>query len=362
MNATKAHRPTDHTVTKETTRMARLFRIAHRISHPSSSGQNPVSARLELRAHRPVQVKDAARATKRFHSWVNERVALARTPRWAGLCVSLLFALSLIAVPSAQAASPWWHLETGSRPTYIDPGSREAAIPGVPGEPEEQEITAPTEEFEESPEQVGFSIALGGTTLEEFLTEPWAEEFGYTPLTAANIEATLEPEYGPSVEVEESRSGGVITFIVKSEIGVPPIEVADTVGVGGPSTAAVINPGSEGTPEVPEVPDGEIYLTAENLGNADLLGTTTPVKLSATLPAGLEAVAIAGSEPGPEGDFHLRTAIPCELATLSCEFTGALVPFDSLELRIGVNVEAGVAERRADRSPGQRRQRRRGRP
>jgi hypothetical protein len=61
--------------------------------------------RLELRAHRPVQVKDAARATKGFHSFVNERVALARTQRWTGLCVALLALLSPFIAPSAQAAS-----------------------------------------------------------------------------------------------------------------------------------------------------------------------------------------------------------------------------------------------------------------
>jgi hypothetical protein len=132
VNPSTDHRPTDPTVTKENRTVTSLRRFFHRRSpHKKSqtvSGQNPIPARLELRAHRRVQVKDAAGATQRFHSWVNERVAPARTLRWTGLCVSLFAALSLIGVPSAQAASPWWHLTSGSRPANLQPGTEEAQI------------------------------------------------------------------------------------------------------------------------------------------------------------------------------------------------------------------------------------------
>ena len=56
----------------------------------------------------------------------------------AGLGVSA--SLMAFALPTAaQAASPWWHLSSGTRPTYIDP---DAGEPGIPGEPEIQEIVA----------------------------------------------------------------------------------------------------------------------------------------------------------------------------------------------------------------------------
>jgi hypothetical protein len=52
--------------------------------------------------------------------------------------VAVAMGLFLTATP-AQAASPWWHLTSGTRPTYIDPNAGE---PGIPGEPEIQEIVA----------------------------------------------------------------------------------------------------------------------------------------------------------------------------------------------------------------------------
>jgi hypothetical protein len=56
----------------------------------------------------------------------------------AGGVVAVAMGLFLT-VTSAQAASPWWHLSSGSRPTYIDP---DAGEPGISGEPEIQEIVA----------------------------------------------------------------------------------------------------------------------------------------------------------------------------------------------------------------------------
>ena len=89
--------------------------------------------------------------------------------------------------------------------------------------------------------------------------------------------------------------------------------------------------------------DGELAVTAENLGDASLNAEGVPVTLADTLPAGLEGVGIAAIEPGPQGAFNIAPPIPCSLATLSCVFKGVLAPYDELEARIAVRVRPGAS-------------------
>ncbi len=272
-----------------------------------------------------------------------------RTLSAAVSVVALLGAGASLAATPAQAASPWWHLETSTRPAYIDPGSGSPAT----GEPEIQEIIAPIIPEEEVgfPETAGFiaSVENGAeppTPVGEFVTEPAAAEFGLTPLTAESLKQGLEGPYGAgNVQVEEEviEEGGeptALAFRVATKPGVEPILV-QSLGVGPEPTVEVTQEGVEGSPEVP---DGEIYVSATNVGNAALSGETTVVKLKDALPAGLVPVAISGSKPEKEGSFFNRVEIPCELATLTCEFNGSLAPPDALEMRIGVNVAPATPE------------------
>ena len=89
--------------------------------------------------------------------------------------------------------------------------------------------------------------------------------------------------------------------------------------------------------------DGELAVTAENLGDASMNANTTPVTLADTLPPGLEAIGIAAIEPGPQGAFNISPPIPCSLARLSCTFKGTLAPYDELEARIAVRVLPGAS-------------------
>jgi hypothetical protein len=89
--------------------------------------------------------------------------------------------------------------------------------------------------------------------------------------------------------------------------------------------------------------DGEIAITAENLGDASVNAGTVPVTIADTLPPGLEAVGIAGIAPSPEGSFNLTPPIPCSLATLSCAFTGVVTPYEEIEARIAVRVRPGAS-------------------
>jgi hypothetical protein len=102
------HRSSDNTVTKETFLVNMLTQI---------------SSRLGLRPSKTIQVKDAGRKAKGAHSSVRDLAARLRTPRWAVLGATLLgLCIPLANVASAQAAQPWWHLNTSVRPSTIAPG------------------------------------------------------------------------------------------------------------------------------------------------------------------------------------------------------------------------------------------------
>jgi hypothetical protein len=92
------------------------------------SGQNSTSTRPELRPSRTAQVKDAGRVAAGAHGSVRDVAARLRTQRWAVLGAT--FAALLVPAAnaaSAQAAEPWWNLNTSIRPAVINEGG-EATI------------------------------------------------------------------------------------------------------------------------------------------------------------------------------------------------------------------------------------------
>jgi hypothetical protein len=93
--------------------------------------------------------------------------------------------------------------------------------------------------------------------------------------------------------------------------------------------------------------EGEIVATAENLGDATIIGETSPVTIVDSLPAGLRAVGIAATVPD-QGDLDLfgestQLSLPCSLASLTCTMNRQLDPFDQIEMRIEVKVETEQA-------------------
>jgi hypothetical protein len=259
----------------------------------------------------------------------------------------LLSALSAVALvlcawlhaAGAQAESPWWHLTSGTRPAYLQAG---AGKPGVPGEAEVQEITVPLEEFGGKPEQGGMVLLVGSGASEQnlgaFFTEPLASEEEVPPLNAAELQKALEAPYGAGkVHVSEEVTAGLLKFLITSEVTTLPIEVAQAFSA--PPSAKIVTPGTKGTEAVP---DGELYMTAENIGDANVSGQKTPLTFKDVLPAGLEATGIIATKPFKEGNFQEREALACSLETLSCTFKEELAPYDQLEMRISVKVKAGA--------------------
>jgi hypothetical protein len=78
--------------------------------------------------------------------------------------------------------------------------------------------------------------------------------------------------------------------------------------------------------------DGQVVVTAANLGEAGISGGSEPVRLADQLPAGFEAVSVEGVQ------WESGSPVECDLATVSCTFKGLLDPFETLEMRIGVKV------------------------
>jgi hypothetical protein len=91
---------------------------------------------------------------------------------------------------------------------------------------------------------------------------------------------------------------------------------------------------------------GELFVTAENLGDATIDAEQAPVTILDTLPAGLEVKEIAATSPGLNDTFNYPQSFPCSLAALSCTFKGELAPYGTLEVRVRVVVktEAGAGE------------------
>jgi hypothetical protein len=277
-----------------------------------------------------------------------------RRTKTAIIGVTALLLASLASATPALAETPWWSLSSSVRPTFITAGSGKPGKPGVPGEPEVQEITVALEEHEGEKEQGALVMHVGTALAEEFYTEPFAGDLGVAVLDAAGVQHELEKPYGAGkVKVTEKTEGGVLKLVVESPLGSTPIEVSKN-GIGTPSVA-ITSPGTAEVPPVPPTPDGEIVVTAENLGDAAITGSKTPVTLSDILPKGFKAVAIDATKPSPEADFLKRTMLTtCSLTTVSCTLNNepgedvggvqhdALAPFDRLEMRIGVDVEPGV--------------------
>ena len=113
--------------------------------------------------------------------------------------------------------------------------------------------------------------------------------------------------------------------------------------------------GSRPTNLAPES-EGEIVVTAENVGDAGINGAQTPVTVTDILPAGLEPLAIGG---GSLQVGNTRSPMTCSLSKLSCVYdkegvadspVGPLLgPYMDLEVRIKVRVLPGASSSESNR-------------
>jgi hypothetical protein len=233
-------------------------------------------------------------------------VGSVRRSALAVLLISVLVGVFAGATP-ASAASPWWHLNSGAKPTIIQPGT---------GNDEVQEIV------------------VSATAGEYFVFLPEFVKFAKFNVnaTVAEVQTGLDEVYGAgNVQVASGRNGGksyTVTFT--GSLADRPVPLMLIFGEG--VNVAEVTKGAG---------DGQIVLTVANLGDGDANGAGTPVSIVDKLPPGLEAVAIRGLAGLNENEYHGPVVCSLEPA-LNCTFAGTLPPYEEIEVDIAVNVRKGA--------------------
>lgn len=231
--------------------------------------------------------------------------------------VVVVWVVFFVGVSCASALLPWWHLTSGARPTFLHGGLARSEV---------QKLTV---------------VEAEGVFEVERKTQhnPRVVKFN---ASAEELRGVLEELYGAgNVEVAEGAGNTaethswVITFIggLRDQV-VRPVIVTGAAIESHAAKASV-------SELVVGRSDGEIVVSATNIGDAPAVGATNPLRVSDVLPANLEAVGISAALPAEE-TINGRTIIPCVLVTLSCEFTGRVPQYLQVEVRIGVVVKPGT--------------------
>ncbi len=234
---------------------------------------------------------------------------------------------------SAAAAEPWWQLGSSAVPTHLSSGVGKDGV---------QDVTV---------NATGGSFSLIGAPPHEASTELMAYN-----ASAGEVQKELEAlVYGKgNVEVGGGPKGEgeeAWTYVIKFTGSLAERPVAEMSSyselTGGKAEAKV-------TRAVKGAADGEIVLTATNLGDLAVSGAgSKPVVLSDVLPAGVVATGVhytvagaADSENGGGTRGQLTCgpgapAVAFPASAVSCSwFEPALYPFELLEVAIEVHVEA----------------------
>jgi hypothetical protein len=248
---------------------------------------------------------------------------MRRVAMITGFFVVVLLVAVAGAVP-AFSLSPWWRLTSGSRPTNLQSGLARNEVQGLTVSATEGEFVLERKKIEGQGELVGSASVKFDATHGE-------------------LQVALEGVYGAgNVQVSEGSGdttethSWVITFTgeLADQVVRPPVTLASTLG-GGKAEATV-------SELVGGRADGEILVTADNLGDAIVNGFSSALQIKDVLPAGLKPVGISGTSPQREVAAK-RIFMPCSLKTISCEFTGTLASSEQLEVRIAVVVEPGAS-------------------
>jgi hypothetical protein len=242
---------------------------------------------------------------------------------------------------SAEVLQPWWGVTSTARPSKIRAGIAKDEI-------QQLKVDATGGEYALIEPKRLHELFEGRRTLGELL---------YTVLpydaSAATVQAALESKVYGAGNVQVSGGPGdaggtkpyTITFT--GELADQPLEpvVAEVVGLA--HALGVVTPlsggGESATVSVNQTgnPDGELVLSAENLGDAEANGETTPIVMTDALPPGLKAVAMEGLVDSR----RKSTVVPvqCSVFAMVCAYEGKLRPYELLEVRVLVVVQPGAS-------------------
>jgi hypothetical protein len=223
------------------------------------------------------------------------------------------FMAMVMPVSAASAASPWWQVLDGSRPSNLwEPSHNVQEISTAVGESEGVEGVVAIVEVEGNP--VGcLAAGFGFFFCENFFGYPATE-------TAEQLETLLQTAYANgSVKVTGGPVGGepltVTTPGSISTIGLFPIL--------GTATNKVLSPGGS----------GRLVVTITNLGDEEVDGVADPVAIVDELPEGLMADGVEAFAGQRDADGPVE----CELATstkVACTFENRLPSYESIEVEI----------------------------
>lgn len=245
--------------------------------------------------------------------------------------VVALVAVSAMTVPvaTATAASPWWQILDGSRPTNLWKPS-----------PSRQEIVTQSGEVEglhgvvQLIQMKGETVGCLGAGEAAYFCNFF--EHGAPPIeTASQLEALLKTAYGRN---DVSVTGGPVgsaPLIVTVGGSVPTPEF---LPIAGTATDKVLDPGGS----------GRLVVTLTNLGDAEVDGTADPVTIVDELPEGVVATGVeafggVSDKSGP---------VDCEVETQTkvvCSFENELPSYEAIEIEIPVDT---VGESPAAGAPG----------
>jgi hypothetical protein len=231
----------------------------------------------------------------------------------------------------ACAASAWWHLASTSRPTYIQSGQAKDEVWQLTVDAVEGRYAI------ENSEKV--TKALRANESPERVQKVLEEMYG---LVSGEVEVRGGP--GPVLGVEygayEIRFVGgladqrVAPFKVTSNGSLKYHEEEEP-----PTGTAVVTELTKGRP------DGDILLTATNLGDEFAYPATAQIVLTDKLPAGLEAIGVEGT--ADEGLDKTTSQLACDVGSVTCAFTGTgpnkfVAPYEQMQMRIAVRVKEGA--------------------
>jgi hypothetical protein len=275
-------------------------------------------------------------------------------------------ALLVLAMP-AFSASPWWHLRTQVLPTDLHSGvARETKFKLEYKEATKGEVLV--EDPNHSSEVIKQLIEIkNGERTRAQLTFAAFLPFN---AKAATVQEALEKQVYPANRVNVKGEAGSYEIVFPGQVAenlnpegkpssaygyiehAPPFVAVQANG----SIAAFVGgerleneKGNEVTPTVIKAangrPDGQIVVTATNLGDAPADGETgSPVTLAYRLPPGVEAVSVVG---GARTWTSVANSLECSLKPAAeplapaCTFNGKLAPYNSVTLVLSV-VDVGA--------------------
>jgi hypothetical protein len=239
------------------------------------------------------------------------------------LTLAAVVVAALVSATGASAQSSWWHVRSVVRPGYLHAGVARSEV---------QKLTVNATKGDvliANPENPVGTITV----------------LPYNAGTAELQEDLRKTVYaGQAVVVTGSPGAYVITFpLGRPEPQLVAVADADELAevFGGEALEGEVN----GEVVSESQPDGEIVVTATDLGDASIDGEAPGVNIVDALPEGLQAVSIKGlsGEGAAVGAPKNFGAVECVLSSLACTYAGKLPAYAQIEVTIGVVVKQGAA-------------------